>query len=103
MTETMLNAAGIPNKETRYPAPPQGTYAVWMEDVTTDGPDGYIRIFTHNATVELYAPKPDPAAEAAFEEQLSAYGLHYEKQARYWLQSEQRYQTIYDYTYITKT
>lgn len=103
MTETMLNAAGIQNRETRFPAPPTGTYAVWMEDITADGPDGFNRIFTHSATVELYAPTPDPKAEAAFEEQLDTAGLHYEKQARYWIQTERLYQTIYEYTYTRKT
>lgn len=103
MTETMLNAAGIKNKETRFPAPPPGTYAVWMEDINADGPDGFNRIFTHDATVELYAPTPDPKAEAAFEKQLDTAGLHYEKQPRYWLQTERLYQTIYEYTYITKS
>ena len=102
MTETMLNAAGIPNRETRFPSPPPGTYAVWMEDITADGPDGFNRIFTHDATVEIYASAPDPKAEADFEQQLDANGLHYEKQARYWLRTEQRYQTIYDFTYIEK-
>ena len=102
MTETMLNAAGIPNRETRFPSPPPGTYAVWMEDITADGPDGFNRIFTHDATVEIYASAPDPKAEADFEQQLDANGIRYEKQARHWLQTEQRYQTVYDYTYITK-
>lgn len=102
MTETMLNAAGIQNRETRFPSPPSGTYAVWMEDVTADGPDGFNRIFTHDATVELYTPAPDPKAEADFEKQLDANGLHYEKQSRYWLQSERLYQTIYDFSYIVK-
>lgn len=103
MTETMLNAAGIPNRETRYPAPPAGTYAVWTEDITASGPDGCNRIFEHEATVELYGRKPDPVAEAAFEKQLDEHGLAYEKQARYWLQTEQLYQTIYEFSYIVKT
>lgn len=103
MTETMLNAAGIKNRETRFPSPQHGTYAIWMENITADGPDGFNRIFTHDATVELYAPEPDPKAEADFEKQLDAAGLHYEKQSRYWLQIERLYQTIYEYTYIKKT
>ena len=102
MTETMLNAAGIPNRETRFPSPPPGTYAVWMEDITADGPDGYNYIFTHDVTVELYEPRQDAAAEAAIEAAINAQGLHWAKQSRYWLKSINRYQVIYEFSYIEK-
>lgn len=98
----MLQAAAIPGKPARYPNPPAGTYAVFFDDVTADGPDGFNRIFTHGVMVELYEAAPDPEAEAAFEAELDARGLHYDKQARYWLDNIKRYQVIYEYTYIEK-
>ncbi len=103
MTSEILTAAGINHRETRFPSPPGGTYAVWSETVTADGPDGYNRIFTHDSMVELYEQRPDPQAEKDLEAELDARGLHYEKQPRYWLQQEQMYQVIYEFTYITKT
>lgn len=102
MVNKILRAAGIKFRETRFLKPPEGTYAVFMDDVDTDGPDYQTRIFTHNITVELYAPKPDPKAEEAIQAALSAEGLHYRKQARYWIQEEQLYQTIYEFSYIEK-
>lgn len=102
MTEEMLEAAGIPGKEGRFPEPPTTTYAVYFSDVTADGPDGYNCLFTHNDTVELYEPKKEDAAPSAFEAELDARGIHWTKQPRYWLQSVQRYQTIYEYSYIEK-
>lgn len=104
MVKEILAAAGITCRRSRFIKPPAGTYAVWMDDVTTDGPDGMPpRIFTHDVTVELYEPKPDDAAVAALEARLSANGLKWAKQDRYWIQTEQMYQTIYEFTYIVKT
>lgn len=102
MINKILTAAGVKFRESRFLKPPSGTYAVYMDDVETDGPDYESRIFHHDITVELYAPKPDPKAEAAIEAALAAEGLHYHKQARYWIQDEQLYQTIYNFMYIEK-
>lgn len=103
MITEILNAAGVPFRRSRFLKPPAGTYAVYMDDVTTDGPDGMNRIFNHDVTVEVYEPKPDDKTEAAIEAALDAQGLHYTKQDRYWLQDEQRYQVIYEFSYIVKT
>lgn len=103
MVNDILTAAGLNHKETRFVRLPEGTHAVWFDDVTTDGPDGHNRIYTHDVTVELYEPKPDPTAEAALEAELDARGLPWTKQARYWLDDVQRYQVVYEFTYILKT
>ena len=102
MIKSILTAAGVQFKRSRFPQPPAGTYAVYMDDVETEGPDGINAILRHDVTVELYEPKPDDAAEAAIEAQLDAAGLTWAKQDRYWLQEEQRYQVIYEFTYIEK-
>lgn len=106
MIKNILTAAGFVENETfrrsRFISPPVGTYAVYMDDVSTDGPDGLNRIFTHNYTVELYEPTPDDGAEMAIEAALDAAGLKYTKQDRYWLQDEQLYQVVYEFIYIEK-
>lgn len=102
MINTILNAAGVQFRRSRFLQPPKGTYAVYMDDVTADGPDGMNRIFNHDVTVEVYEPKPDDKTEAAIEAALDAQGLHYTKQDRYWLQEEQLYQVIYEFSYIIK-
>lgn len=102
MIKNILTAAGVQFKRTRFPQPPKDTYAVYFDDVETDGPDGINAILRHDVTVELYEPKPDDAAEAAIEAQLDAAGLTWTKQDRYWLQDVQRYQVIYEFTYIEK-
>lgn len=103
MVKEILTAAGITSRGSRFIKPPAGTYAVWFDDTDTDGPDNMAPgIFTHSVKVELYEPKPDPAAVAALEAQLGAHGLHWTKQDRFWIASEQMYQTIYEFTYTEK-
>lgn len=103
MVKEILAAAGIKERGSRFAKPPAGTYAVWKDDIDTDGPDNMPpRIFTHSVTVELYEPKKDDAAEAALEAQMGARGLHWTKQDRYWIQAEQLYQTIYEFNYTEK-
>ena len=102
MLKAVLQSAALPHKAGRFPNPPPVTYAVTFDDVTADGPDGFSRIFTHDCTVELYEPQEDSNAEAALEAALDAHGLHWTKQARYWLQAVQRYQVIYEFTYTEK-
>lgn len=103
MIPEILKAAGVSARGSRFVKPPAGTYAVWKDHIDTDGPDGLPPcIFRHSVTVELYAPQPDPEAEAALEAQMSARGLHWTKQDRFWLQSEQRYQVIYEFSYTEK-
>lgn len=102
MSDEILTAAGVNHRQARFFRLPEGTHAVWFDDITADGPDGYNRIFTHDERIELYAPKPDPQAEAAIEAELNARGVHWEKQSAYWLPDVQRYQTIYEFTHIEK-
>lgn len=103
MINKILKASGVPYKETQFQRPPDKTYAVYMDDVTADGPDDANRIFTHDITVEVYEKKPDPEAEGAIERELNARGLKWRKQSRYWVQEAQRYQVVYEFSYIEKT
>lgn len=103
MVNEIFAAAGIQARGSRFTAPPVGTYAVWFDDITTDGPDGMPpRIFKHDVTVELYEPKPSAAEVEALEAALSARGLHWTKQDRLWIKSEAMYQTIYEFSYTEK-
>lgn len=56
----------------------------------------------HNYTIELYEYRPDPNAEVRFEQTLDKLGIEFEKADRYWLQEEQLYQIVYDFTWIEK-
>ena len=103
MVSEILAAAGINTRRSRFIKPPAGTYAVFFDNIDAQGADNMApRIFKHSVTVELYEPKPDNAAVSALEAQLGIYGVHWTKQDRLWIQSEQMYQTVYEFTYTTK-
>ena len=102
MVNKILTAAGIPHRRGKYTGK-ASTYAVYFDDVETDGPDGLpFLMLRHSATVELYENAPDDKAEAAIENAISAEGLQWTKQDRYWLQNEQLYQVVYEFDYIEK-
>ena len=75
---------------------------MYTDDVSTDGPDGIPALRTHALTLELYEAAPDDAAEATVETALAARGLQWDKQDRYWLQDEQRYQVVYEFEFTEK-
>ena len=110
MVKNILTAAGIPFRQGRFPKPPTGTYAVYFDDKDVDGADwlqtvpaeGLPCVYHHDVTVEVYEPKPDDEAEAAIEAAFKAQGLPWAKEDRYWLQSEQMYQVIYEFSYTDK-
>jgi hypothetical protein len=110
MVNEILTAAGVEHARGRFLRMPEGTQAVYFDDIEVDAADpvtppapaGLPRICTHNVTVELYEPAPDDEKETAIEAELNARGLSWEKQDRYWLKDLQRYQVVYDFSFITK-
>ena len=103
MVNEILKRAGIPFRKSRYMAKPlPDTYAVYFDDRGASGADGFNCFITHNVTIEVYESKPDDDSEAAIEAALDELGLEWTSQARYWIVSEQRYQVIYEFTYIEK-
>lgn len=109
MVNDILTKAGVEYAQGRFIRLPAGTYAVYFDDITVTtadrvaSPEGAPRIYTHNVTVEVYEPVPDDATESAIEAELNAAGLEWDKQDRYWLKDIQRYQTVYDFTYTSKS
>jgi hypothetical protein len=103
MIAELLQQTGIRFRHSRFLKPPQSTYAVWDDDIETDGADNSpAAVFTHNYTVELYEPAPDDAAEQALEAALDAACILYRREDRYWMQDEQRYQVVYEFSVTTK-
>lgn len=104
MIKTILDAAAVPAQAARFPDPPE-LHAVYFDSVTAGGPDDENRIFTHDCTVELYAPTISAGADAMWRigEELNARGIHYTTQGWYWLSDVRRYQEIIEFTHIEKT
>lgn len=109
MVKDILTASGLPFRRSHFHKPPEGTYAVYLDDVDVDGPDRVTSpaaklpvVYHHNASIEVYAPYPDDAAEAVIEAAMLARGILWHKEDRYWLQDVQRFQTVYTFSYTSK-
>lgn len=106
MVKTILTEAGFVEgetfEETQFISPPDGTYAVFNDSFTCRGADGKNLLKEHNGTIELYSDFPDPDAEARLEAAFDAYAIEYEKSDRIWIQSEQLYEVVYTFDFITK-
>ena len=106
MVKQVLTAAGFIEgetfRETRFLKPPKSTYAVFMDSFNRYGSDNLNLIKNHVFTIELYSYAPDPEAEKRIENALDSFNLPYDKQSRYWIQTEQLYQVIYTFDYIEK-
>jgi hypothetical protein len=111
MVIDILTAAGVEFAQGRFLRLPEGTCAVYFDDIEAETADrvtpptsaGLPRIYHHNVTVEVYEPVPDESTETAIEAELDARALPWSKQDRYWLKDLQRYQTLYEYSYTSKS
>lgn len=106
MVKKILTEAGFVEnktfKETRFLKPPTDSYCVYMDSFNRRGADGLNMITEHTYTIELYTYRTDPDAERRIENALDLFGIEFDKDDRYWIESEQLYQTIYSFDYIEK-
>ena len=106
MVKRVLTAAGfVENKtfrETRFLTPPKQTYAIFTDSFTRRGADGLNLLKEHTYTIELYCYAPDPDAEARIEAMLDSFGIEWDKEERYWLETESLYQVVYNFNFIEK-
>lgn len=106
MVNRILTGAGfIENetyKETRFITPPKTTYAVYNDSIGGRGPDNLNLVKEHDITIEVYEYTPDKEAEKRIEAEFDSLGLEYIKQPRYYIQAEQIYQVIYEFSYVEK-
>lgn len=106
MVKNILIKAGFVEgetfKETRFLTPPKVTYCVYFDSYDRRGSDDQNLLKEHSVSIELYAYKPDSKSEAKIESVLDALGIEYEKTERFWLETEQLYQTIFNFDYIEK-
>lgn len=106
MVNKILTEAGFElnktYKQTRFLKPPQTTYAIYEDTVNRRGADDVNLITDHDVNIELYEYTPDADAEKRLESVFDKLGIEYIKQARYWIDNEQIYQLIYEFSYTEK-
>jgi hypothetical protein len=102
LLNSVLDAITLPKAETMFKLPPKGTYLVWMDSLSRRGADTVNCLSEHAISLEVYAYKIDRAAEKQVEDVLDSFAIHFERQERQWLQTEQLFLTIYDFSYTEK-
>ncbi len=102
MVDEILTNTGIEYNETRFLYPPEGTYAVWFEDVTTRGADSALLIRDHSVTIEMYSKKVDKVTETKIEAEMDRLVIPYDKSDRQWLNDEKLFMVVYSFDYIEK-
>ena len=103
MIERILNETGIPYKETKYVSPPKSTYIAVFDSTQAIGPDFAPQmLIRHAVTFELYSYKIDTDSEAAIEAAMSAADMDWTKSDREWIEQEKLYQTVYNFSYVSK-
>lgn len=102
MVKDILNTIDIPYKQTRFLKPPSQSYIVYLHDFEVRGADHKNLIKENDITLELYSYSKDEKSELLIEDELNERNIEYKKQNSYWIESEQLYQTIYEFNYIEK-
>ena len=106
MVKTILTEAGFVEDETfietQFITPPNMTYAIFTDSFTRRGADKVNFLKEHSYTIEVYSDFGDPAAEARIEAVLDRYGIEHDKDERFWIQSEQLFQTVYTFDFVEK-
>lgn len=102
MVDKILKDIGIRYKECQFRKAPPLPYAVWHDSYAAGGADALNNIINHDITIELYSDTPRTDIEAAIENKMNEMSIKFTKQERYWIESEQLYQTIYEFSFLEK-
>lgn len=102
MVTDILKATGLPFRESRFLSPPNSTYAIYSDSLDRRGADTINLLTQHDITIEVYEYSPDKNAEKSIEDELDRRSIEYTKMPRFFIQEEQLYQVVYDFTYFSK-
>ena len=91
-----------PYRETKFKTPPKEDYCVWNDSKNTYGADNKNLVVEHNISIELYEYSPNDDLEESIEARFDDLAIFYDKQERYWLDSEKLFQIVYEFTYLEK-
>lgn len=107
LIDDILQGAGFVQnktyKETRFITPPKDTYVVFNRSYERRGADKLNCLKEYDVTFEMYSTSPDSQKEQNIEAEFDKRFLFYTKQERYFIQSEQLYQVIYEFSYIERS
>ena len=100
--ETWLETTGLKvTEETFTNIPPPLPYICFTDDSDVGGADDKNCIADRNINIELYSLKIDRVSESKIENLLNEKAIKYSRD-RIWIDTEQMFETIYDFNIIEK-
>lgn len=99
--KSWLETTGMEVAENHFKKPPALPYVVFLESGNYGGADSKNCIADRSITIELYSDKINETAEAKIEALLNDIAKEYLKD-RIWIDSERRFQTMYDFNLLEK-
>lgn len=99
--KTWLERTTMKVAEEHFLNPPALPYIIFSEDNDITGSDDKNCIANRAISIELYSGKIDKSAEGMIENLLHEKAIQY-KRDRTWIDSENFFQTIYDFNLIEK-
>lgn len=96
-----LETTGMKVAEVSFTKPPPLSYIVFLENRNVRGADNKNLIADRELSIELYSAKIDREAEQKIEDLLNEKSIEYSKD-RTWIDSENFFQTVYDFNLLEK-
>ena len=101
--DEVLRETGLPFAACAFNNPPDGTYAVYTEQITRRGADLMNCITEHDVTVEVYAYDfHDEEAVQAVMSALDRRAIEYKRYDTAYINSEHLFQTRFEFGYVLK-
>ena len=99
--KSWLEATRLKVSEERFIKPPPLPYIVFTDDTDIGGSDTENNIADRTISIELYSLNIDYISEALIKNLLNEKVLKY-KNDRIWIDTEQMFESIYDFNFLEK-
>ena len=99
--KTWLETTTYKVAEEYFKEPPKPPYIIFIEESDVGGADDKNCIAERKISIEMYSLKIDKIAEKAIENLLNEKAIKY-KRYHTWIESEEFFQTVYDFNLVEK-
>lgn len=99
--KTWLETTGLKVAEESFKVPPKLPYIIFKDEDKIRGADDLNCIANRSINLELYSNTIDSSVETRIENLLNEKAIEFKK-SRAWVDSEQFFQTVYDFDLLEK-
>lgn len=99
--KSWLETIGLKVAEERFLEPPPLPYIIFTSDANVRGADNKNCISNRTISIELYSVEVDHISEKLIEDLLNEKAIEY-KNDRTWIDTEEFFQSVYDFNLVEK-